>query len=251
MIDPAMILLQPKLVTSFHWSLADARWVTDLEAFVTERVRASAAFRTLDGSGTLRADYNEDRFMGPQSVVKYHFQIEAQISRGDANAPHDAYQASIEYDPEAGRFSCRNEWISTQETRARDAEEMRLRREAERLACPTLESFSQFQERRCPDCAAPLRAGFYPEGSAWAYECSRDRAHVASGWLEVKLEPGGWWTDHILDRRCPGCGTADAVTGILYGLLRDVDDLDRKAWTQGGCSVGPEKWHCRSCNRGF
>ena len=242
-----MIKLQTTLVTSFHKGLAGPEWVAALESFVTERIRSTGGFKSTEGTGTVSSRYNEERYMGPLSVVKFRFDVDVRVARSDPAAEPDRYQTSVEYDPEAARFSVpfRGEHVSTAETRGEFAAKLRKDKEAWIASLDPLKPKGDFERRRCSVCSGPFRARFYPEGRSWSHACAREPSHEWSTWLGVRLEPGGWWTDFVADRTCPRCASSKRVVGLLYGLI--LMEVDPEVWELGGCSLSPNLWHCRDC----
>jgi hypothetical protein len=248
-----MITLQPEFVTAFHKALAVPSWISALEDFVTARIRTSGAYQTANGTGTVQALYSDERYLGPNSVVRYWFEVQADVDRDEPTPLRDRYKVEVDFDPESGRFSLRNrEDLSTIETRARYKAELRRATEEWIESFEPLESRETFERWKCPECSGRLRARVYPEGLSWSYSCAQDLTHQASPWIGVRLEPGGWWTDFVADRTCPTCKSADNVVGILYGLY--LMEIDFSIWDLGGCMVGPENrslWHCRKCDLEF
>jgi ssDNA-binding Zn-finger/Zn-ribbon topoisomerase 1 len=244
-----MISLHPDFVTSFHRNLADAAWLSSLAQFIEDRLRALAAFKSLDAQGAVRPHYNEEKFMGPLSVIKYRFEVSVKVARDISSS--DRYEAQVEFDPVTARFSCSVEHVDTAEKRALRAEQLRRRSELEVLSLKALDSKANFDRQRCPICHGSLRVQFYPEGSSWAYWCAADPHHFFSDWRPVRLEPGGWWTDFVGARNCPECGEAREIRGILYGLITDLDSVDRSLWSLGGCSLTADLWMCGKCSRTF
>jgi len=245
-----MISLRTDFQTPFHKNLATMAWIAKVEAFVEGRIRSTGAFKTATGTGAICSRYNEDRFMGPLSVVKYHFVVEVRVSRGEPDAPSDLYEATLHYDPATDGLSCapRQEHCITVEQRAKVAAESRQMKEDWIASLQPVESKEEFERKKCPVCAGKLRARFFPEGHSWSTSCAVDPSHPTSMWLGVRLDPGGWWTDFIADRTCPRCSSSKDVVGLLYGLI--FMEVDPKVWEMGGCTFNPQDldlWHCRRC----
>ncbi|HZE96386.1 MAG TPA: hypothetical protein VE981_05140 [Planctomycetota bacterium] len=244
-----MITLQPEFVTAFHKALAVPSWIAALEAFVTARIRTSGAYQTTNGSGVVRAVYTDERYLGPNSVVRYRFEVSVDVDRDGPTRLRDHYVASVEFDPASGGFSTwAKEHLSTIETRARYKDELRRAKDDWIASFEPLESREEFERWRCPACSGRFRPRFYPEGSSWSYSCALNPDHLPSCWIGVRLDSGGWWVDHVADRTCPKCASAGGVVGILYGLV--MMEVDGAVWELGGCTVAPENrylWHCRTC----
>ena len=164
----------------------------------------------------------------------------------------DSYTAAVEYDPASGGFSIwQREQLSTVETRARYKDELRRAKEEWIESFEPLESREAFERWKCPVCSGLFRPRFYPEGRSWSY-CPDvillPRSALPSCWSGVRLDPGGWWVDHVADRTCPKCASDGQVVGILYGLV--MMEVDRGVWELGGCTTAPQDrylWHCRTC----
>jgi hypothetical protein len=248
-----MITLQADFITPFHKALATPSWMSALQTYIAERIEASGAYQTTKGTGTVHALYTDERYLGPNSAVRYRFEVNVDVDRDEPTRLRDSYRSTVDFDPASGRFSLgMKEDLSTLETRTRYKAEMRRAREEWLESFEALESREEFERWKCPECSGKLKPRFYPEGRSWSYSCAQDPAHLASTWIGVRLEPGGWWTDHVADRTCPRCNSSDYVVGILYGLI--MMEVDGEVWELGGCSVNPENrtlWHCRKCNVDF
>lgn len=244
-----MITLQPEFVTAFHKALAVPSWISTLEDFVAARIGTSGAYQTANGTGLVRAQFTDERYLGPNSVVRYRFEVSVDVDRDEPTRLRDHYVAAVEFDPASGRFSIwEKEQLSTIETRARYKDELRRAKEEWIDSFAPLESREEFERWRCPVCSGRFRAQFYPEGRSWSYSCLLDPTHLPSCWSGVRLDPGGWWSEHVADRTCPKCRSDQHVVGILYGLV--MMDVDGGVWELGGCTVGPENrylWRCRAC----
>jgi hypothetical protein len=244
-----MITLQPEFVTAFHKGLATPSWLTALESFVTARILTSGSFQTTRGTGSVRALFTDERYLGPNSVVRYRFEVTVQVERDEPTRLRDSYRTVVEFDPASGGFSVwKNEDLATVETRARYKDELRRAKEEWIESFEPLEAREDFERWKCPECRGRLRPRFYPEGSSWSYSCAVDMTHQASSWIGVRLNPDGWWTDHVADRTCPKCNSDTWVVGNLYGLY--LMDVEETLWELAGCLVRPENrylWHCRTC----
>lgn len=80
------VKLSTKLATDFHKSLVTGPWLLSLENFLS----AHPALGGLGGSGHLIPAFNEARYMGPQSVVKYRFSVAVV-----ANQPYSSVRRQV------------------------------------------------------------------------------------------------------------------------------------------------------------
>ena len=124
-----MIRLVSALATEFHRELATQAWMESLRSHVEERIAGYRFDQSAHINGVVRSRYNEARYMGPNSVVKYHFIVEATLPRHDAPADPDKFESSIRYNAETGTFETFHEVFDSKELRARRELE---RREAQR-----------------------------------------------------------------------------------------------------------------------
>ena len=114
-----MLKIEPQLQTEFHQRLATDEWQAKLTACIVDALASHHEYRTSNGSGVVRSRYNEERYMGPLSVVKYDFIVEAQIRRHRALTwRRDQYNAEVRWSPSIEKFEIKRETISTVETRA-------------------------------------------------------------------------------------------------------------------------------------
>ncbi len=96
--------LELDLVNSFHLGLVTVDWLGKLRDFLDRDDR-------LEGRAIVTSDFNEDRFMGPESVVKYRFRVRFP-ERSDESALWTGYNAEVEYHPRRDDFKMRNVWWS-------------------------------------------------------------------------------------------------------------------------------------------
>ena len=127
-----MITLVFAFDTEFHRELATQGWMESLRSHIEERIAKHRTDISADITGVVRSRYNEVRYMGPDSVVKYHFLVEVTLPRHDAPADPDKYESSVRYQAEAGTFETFHEDFDSKERRAkreferRDAQRTRL-----------------------------------------------------------------------------------------------------------------------------
>ena len=70
-----MIKVESQLETDFHRQLATGVWLSTLSSRITDAIRSCPEFHTDKGAGMVRSRYNENRYMGPLSIVKYEFVV--------------------------------------------------------------------------------------------------------------------------------------------------------------------------------
>ena len=76
-----MIKVESQLDTDFHRQLATSEWLSTLSSRITVAIKSHPEFHTANGAGTVRSRHNEDRYMGPLSIVKYEFVVEVEVLR--------------------------------------------------------------------------------------------------------------------------------------------------------------------------
>jgi len=186
--------LQTELKTQLHRELATPEWLDALLTHTKSAIAAHGLFHTTDGTAIVRSHYNEERYMGRRSLVKYRFMVEASVRRGLFAFRKDSYRAEIEYRPETHTFETRSEAVDTVETRARDKRNHRLvSKLVKRLqsGCPVTE----IDRFKCPWCGAPTYVGFHPDGHAFGVHCSGDGLHFLR--TESTDSPPSWWRERI------------------------------------------------------
>lgn len=109
-VEPGSVALETRLTTSFHKGLVTDAWLDTLHGFLKEQ----PVLEGVRANGLLIPAYNEDRYMGPQSIVKYRFGLGLDISEPDSPL-RCIVSFSIEYRPKTNRFklfnySTRYEW---------------------------------------------------------------------------------------------------------------------------------------------
>jgi hypothetical protein len=127
------------LSTAFHRELATAAWLAALAAHVEAEMKDRAG-RYRRGEGRVSSEYNEARFMGPNSLVKYESRVDAVMSRDDTPRP-DRYRIWVRYRPDAHAFLTRQTELDTLESR------LCARQEAERLEAEGRRAAEQLRER--------------------------------------------------------------------------------------------------------
>ena len=186
--------IKQELQTNLHRELATPEWLAILQAHLVAAIEATDKFRSAKGSAVVTSRYNEERCMGPLSLVKYKFLVHAEVNRGLLDFRKDSYRADVIYHTEAKEFETIQEVIETVETRARDKRYFALiSKMIKRLNtnCP----ISEVDQFRCPWCEAPVRIYFHPEGNAFALSCSLDTTHFHR--TESTDSPPSWWTERI------------------------------------------------------
>ena len=108
-----------KLATRYHLNLATEDWLRKLNAHLATSIASHPEFHTADGTGTVSSTYNEERFMGPLSLVKNDFVVSIRVSRR-FSFRKDRYTATVRYTPERGTFETVRDEVSTVEPEATD-----------------------------------------------------------------------------------------------------------------------------------
>jgi hypothetical protein len=229
----------------FHRELATPAWRAALRAFI--EARAGALGVGGEGTGTVEAAYSDDRYFGPNSVVKYEFKVSVEWRR--AGGP-ERLEASVFWEPDPGEFRLRWEHLETLEGKRAERKRMEAWRALESLS--SRKRVEKLRSEVCPECGSPLRLEFYEKGLSWWAKCPRKGEHFfMDGWFKNWSDAPSWWVEYPAQRMCPKCHSDENVLGILYGLVRDPGAVDTSAWTLGGCMVSPEHWHCRACSLDF
>lgn len=73
--------LETRLHTHFHLALATNEWLQSLCAYVEEALHNQSKYQTCKGEGVASTIYNEPRYMGPSSVVKFYFDVQVTVAR--------------------------------------------------------------------------------------------------------------------------------------------------------------------------
>lgn len=192
-----MVKLASHLKTGFHRTLANADWLSLLAQFLSERIAQHKAYRTSSGRGCVRSLYNDEKYMGPNSVCRYEFAVKVSVSRGRFSLVRDRYEADVRYVPEDHRFEIRWETIRTVETWIRDlANFLLVRRMVRRIRSGRISS-EEAGGLLCPWCGARARVDFSPDGRCFSLSCSYT---TYTGHFHATSEtdsPPGWWEDCI------------------------------------------------------
>ena len=80
-IAEVMVTRTPQLVTRYHIGLATTDWLRHLENHISDAIASHAEYHTSSGRGVISARHNEDRFMGPLSLIKNDFNVTVDVSR--------------------------------------------------------------------------------------------------------------------------------------------------------------------------
>jgi len=186
-----VIRLTSLLETDFHRDLASPAWLGQLAAHVESAIRAISGFETCDGVGKVSSRYNEARYMGPNSIVRYQFTVDVVVFRATPGADEDRYQCQVRFHPDTNAFRTECEVADHQETR-----NLR-RREAEQLQ----HALDGFVER--------LRKEF--EG--------REAIHVGQGALRVRVSGIRAWGKRVVAEaeEVPTKGLQNSFIHRAYG----------------------------------
>jgi len=243
--------LRTEFVTRFHRSLATPEWMTGLRRFTEECLRNVGGLQGIEGTGTVTAKDNEEKNMGPYDSDKYEFRIHALVNRTAGDSEVDNYESALVWEPKQNNFRLRWDRVTTAEhRRARELNDRLSEMASTPQGAKTV--VEVLRATNCPICGSRIRIEYYPEGQVWWGRCPSNRNHFElERWYQDWKDSPVSWEDHIVDRTCPSCGSAKAVVGILYGLVRDTSKIDDAVWTLGGCMVGSDRWHCKACSKRF
>ncbi len=155
-----MLTLEHQLVTEFHRDLATDDWLASLACYVQNVISNHPEYHTADGTGTVRSNYNEERYMGPNSICKFVFEICCDIDRISGEPEKDCYLASAKYESKTQTFEIQREETRTKETETRKAKDRdeQLRQELkdlENLDRPVTEGYL-VDSRRGPELKADI-----------------------------------------------------------------------------------------------
>jgi hypothetical protein len=132
-----VITLTSALAAQFHRDLATHAGMENLRSHVEERIASYRSdYQSAKVAGVVRSQYNETRYMGPNSLVKYEFIVEVTLDRHDAPSDPDMYESSVRYKVETGTFETFQEVFDSKELREgreREALEMKRKRLLARL----------------------------------------------------------------------------------------------------------------------
>ncbi len=188
-----MLTLKLQLVTEYHVGIATTDWLRALTSHVQWAIERHSVYRTSSGDGVVCSQYNEDRFMGPLSLVKNDFIIRVRVSRG-ISLHADRYESTIRFKPDSVSFDDLRETIETRETIRRDNRNFNLvaklcRRISSGCARTVVDDW------RCPWCDSPVRLSFHHLGRTFVVSC--DNNHFCRH--ETTVTPPEWWRDAVSD----------------------------------------------------
>jgi hypothetical protein len=94
------VVLEPQLVTAFHLGLVDRPWLEKLVSYLASQPElAGKGLR-----GPVRSNHNEDKYMGPNSVVKCRFELPLEWQLGEDSPVIVTYTFGVEYKPTSDDF---------------------------------------------------------------------------------------------------------------------------------------------------
>jgi len=191
-----MIRLVSALATEFHRDLATQGWLEGLRACVEERIGTYRSdYHSADVTSVVRSRYNEVRYMGPNSVVKYHFIVEATLPRHDAPTDPDRFESSIRYNAETGIFETLHEVF--------DSKEIRARREVERCGAQRTRLLTQLMALHKLECEMEK---FVSQSNQSDEQAGKESRVEASIWKRFP---------HAALRSCLSCGQAAPSTAYV------------------------------------
>jgi len=195
-----MVALIPDLTTQFHRDLAAPEWLASLAAHIGRALASHREYQTSDATGIVFSGYNEDRYMGPNSVCKFFFVVDALVVRRNRTLDRDRYQAWLRYEPRTGTFRTRSELIET-----RELLEAVAYLEAQIKAAPSKQHVDRLA---CPWCASEISIQFSPSGDSFEFRCGRHGHFFRS---VAVSEPPSWWREALgVWRRLDGADDATA-----------------------------------------
>jgi hypothetical protein len=189
-----MIRLRSNLKHPFHVGLASADWLQKLEKVVYERMQALGGFDTLDGEGDVSSRYGEDRFMGPNSLCKYDFDVVVKVTRLSSLSERDEYRAVATYDPGPQSFSTQGEQRSIKKFQVAVAGLIERLTGLIRSGAPV----EAIDEARCPWCGGQIQVSFHPEGKVFALSCKTSGTHLSIH--KDTPTPPPWWKQKVNNR---------------------------------------------------
>lgn len=197
--------LELDLVTSFHRELVTVAWLQKLTEFLS-------VYDRLKGRGLVRSDYNQERFMGPQSVVKYRFKVEFADPAPDDSPLWSGQTAEVEYRPREGTFKLRNLWWSVHWMDEIDLE---------RAGIPPLDMLPELVVLRCLEPALARSWSMVPVG--------HEEGHVVVAFADpAQIERAadvGWQFQRPVRLRHVSPDELSALLDAVYGELEAVDFL--------------------------
>ncbi len=207
-----MVTLKPQFVTRYHVEIATTDWLRAIEHHVTSSIACHPEYHTSSGRGVVSSRYNEERFMGPLSLVKNDFDVVVHVLRR-FSIRKDRYEATVRFTPESNRFENLRETVETIETKRRDNRNFKL---VARL-CADIGigcDRSVVDNWRCPWCNSAIRVSFHRAGRTFAISCPHGHFHRHAGTTKLP----DWWREAITDGWLECGGTV--ATEHLYGPLR-------------------------------
>jgi hypothetical protein len=191
-----MVKLKLKLRAEFHRRLAGARWTASLAHFLEETIAGHPEIQSSNAAGVIKSRYDDPRYFGPNSVVKYQFEVALRIQlRGDFFR-RATFEASVQYDPNDESFRILRHSTSV-DTPAIRRENKRIADAAAKM-CKRIRancSEEEASEFRCPRCEGPIEIGFHPLGESFVLSCAKTECLYHSH--EEITSPPTWWDRHI------------------------------------------------------
>ncbi len=184
-----MLTLTPKLVTRYHVGIATKDWSRDLGIHVSSAITSHPEYQTSSGAGTVTSRYNEDRFMGPLSLIKNDFDVTVNVDRR-FSIRKDQSEVTVRYAPDSNTFETLRETVETVETKRRD-------KRCHRIVTQFVKKIESGCQRhalndfRCPWCDATIDVSFHSSGKVFVVSCSKRhfRRHAQTD------SPPDWWRD--------------------------------------------------------
>ena len=186
-----MLTLTPQLVTCYHLGVATTDWLRALEIHVSGAIASHPEYHTSSGRGPVSSRYNEERFMGPLSLIKNDFDVIVSVSRR-LSIRKDRYEATVRYIPESHTFETMRETVETMETKRRD-------KHFHGLVTQLVKKIETGCERnfvdnwRCPWCDKIIDVSFHRSGSVFGVSCPNGHFHRHAG----TDSPPDWWRDVV------------------------------------------------------
>jgi hypothetical protein len=193
----SMIRLAMNFRHAFHRELATPAWRAALHEFI--ETRATALGVKGEGSGTVEAAYSEDRYFGPNSVVKYEFTVSVEWPSSKGT---DRLCARVTWEPVPGEFRVRSENLESAEEAGAERKRIRLHRSLEALSPGR--RLERLRSETCPACGIQLRLEFYEKGRSWWATCPKDGEHFfLDGWIKDWSGAPAWWIEYPAQNACP------------------------------------------------
>jgi hypothetical protein len=173
--DTLTVHLYTKLVTEYHVQIATTVWLRALETHIRDWIASHPEYQTSSGRGTITSQYNEDRFMGPLSLIKNDFHVIVNVRRR-FSLRQDRYESTVRFTPESGTFENLRETVETVETKCQDNRNFKL---VAKL-CEKIGAGCQrgvVDEWRCPWCESTVCVSFHRFGRTFAVSCPCGHFH--------------------------------------------------------------------------